>query len=118
MDGRADVLIVSIKAIRAAFAHCAFTGLSRNHLGLLLTELQPAWAAAREDRLHARRTRGRIRKAGGGRRPRLTFTDRVVITLVHLRLAIPHAALAVAYQVDRDGHPRRHPDPSAAGPTR
>jgi hypothetical protein len=31
----------------------------------------------------------------------LTFTDRVVITLVHLRLAIPHAALAVAYQVDR-----------------
>jgi hypothetical protein len=94
-------LIVSIKAIRAAFAHCAFTGLSRNHLDLLLTELHPAWAAAREDRLHARRTRARIRKPGAGRRPRLSFTDRVVITLVHLRLAIPHAALAVAYQVDR-----------------
>jgi hypothetical protein len=94
-------LIVSIKAIRAAFAHCAFTGLSRNHLGLLLCELQPAWAAAREDRLHARRTRERVRKAGAGRRPRLSLTDRVVITLVHLRLAIPHAALAVAYQVDR-----------------
>lgn len=94
-------MIVSIKAIRAAFAHCAFTGLSRNHLGLLLIELQPAWAAAREDRLHTRRTRARIRKAGAGRRPRLTFTDRVVITLVHLRLAIPHAALAVAYSVDR-----------------
>jgi hypothetical protein len=85
-------LIVSIKAIRAAFAHCAFTGLSRNHLGLLLTELQPAWMAAREDRLLARRARGRIRKAGAGRLPALTFTDRVVITLVHLRLAIPHAA--------------------------
>jgi hypothetical protein len=94
-------LIVSIKAIRAAFAHCAFTGLSRNHLGLLLSELQPAWAAAREDRLHTRRARARIRKAGAGRRPRLSFTDRVVITLVHLRLSIPHAALAVAYQVDR-----------------
>ncbi|WP_442935202.1 helix-turn-helix domain-containing protein [Micromonospora sp. CPCC 206061] len=92
---------MSIKAIRAAFAHCAFTGLSRNHLGLLLTELQPAWTAAREDRLHTRRTRPRIRKAGAGRRPRLSFTDRVVITLVHLRLAIPHAALAVAYHVDR-----------------
>jgi len=92
---------VSIKTIRAAFAHCAFTGLSRNHLALLLTELQPAWTAAREDRLHARRTRERVRKAGAGRRPRLTFTDRVVITLVHLRLAIPHAALAVAYGVDR-----------------
>ncbi|TDB66105.1 IS5/IS1182 family transposase, partial [Micromonospora sp. KC721] len=70
-------------------------------LGLLLTELQPAWAAAREDRLRTRRTRERVRKPGAGRRPRLTFTDRVVITLVHLRLAIPHAALAVAYQVDR-----------------
>ncbi|HLL64941.1 MAG TPA: transposase family protein [Micromonosporaceae bacterium] len=92
---------MSINAIRAAFAHCAFTGLSRNHLGLLLTELQPGWTAAREDQLHARRTRERVRKAGAGRRPRLTFTDRVVITLVHLRLAIPHAALAVAYDVDR-----------------
>jgi hypothetical protein len=57
-------LIVSIKAIRAAFAHCAFTGLSRNHLGLLLTELRPAWTTAREDRLHTRRTRARIRRAG------------------------------------------------------
>jgi hypothetical protein len=94
-------LIVSIKAIRATFAHSAFTGLSRNHLGPLLSELQPASTAAREDRLHARRTRARVRKAGAGRRPRLSFTDRVVITLVHLRLAIPHAALAVAYQVDR-----------------
>jgi hypothetical protein len=92
---------VSIKAIRAAFAHSAFTGLSRNHLGLLLTELQPTWAAAREDRLHMRRTQARIRLPGAGRRPRLSFTDRVVITLVHLRLAIPHAALAVAYRVDR-----------------
>ena len=80
---------------------CAFTGLSRNHPGLPLTELQPKWAAAREDRLHARRARGRIRKAGAGRRPTPTFTDRVVITLIHLRLAIPHDALAVAYAVDR-----------------
>ncbi len=80
MDGRADVLIVSIKAMRAAVAPCAFTGLSRNHLGLLLTVLQPAWTAAREDRLHARRTRARIRKPGAGRRPRPSFTDRVVIT--------------------------------------
>jgi hypothetical protein len=36
-----------------------------------------------------------IRKAGAGRRPRLSFTDRVVITLVHLRLAIPHAVQPV-----------------------
>lgn len=50
-----------IITIRAAFAHGAFTGLSPKHLSLLLTELQPAWTAAREDRLHER-TPARIRK--------------------------------------------------------
>lgn len=94
-------MIVSIKWARAAFAHCAFTGISRNHLGLLLAELQPAWQAAREGRLHARRGRARRRAAGAGRTARLLLRDRVVITLVHLRLAIPHAALAVAFGVDR-----------------
>ena len=90
-------------------------GLSPNHLSLPLTELQPAWTptrldcsppglqpawtAAREDRLHERRTPSRISKPGAGRHPRLAFTDRVVITLVQLRLAIPHAALAGAYGV-------------------
>jgi hypothetical protein len=90
-----------IKSIRAACADCAFTGLSRNQLSLLLSEIQPAWAVAREERLRARRGRERIRTPAAGRRPRLSFTDRVVITLVHLRLAIPHAALAVTYDVDQ-----------------
>jgi hypothetical protein len=94
-------LIVSIKAIRATFTHCAFTGLSRHHLEMLPSELRPVWITAREDRLHTRRQRARLRRAGAGRRPAPTFTDRVVITLVHLRLAIPHAALAVVYGVDR-----------------
>jgi hypothetical protein len=44
-------LIVSIKWARAALSHCAFTGISRKHLGLLLTELRPAWQAAREGQL-------------------------------------------------------------------
>jgi hypothetical protein len=94
-------LIVSIKWARAAFAHSAFTGISRKHLGLLLAELRPSWRAAREGRLHARRGRHRQRAAGAGRRPRLTFTDRVLVTLVHLRLGIPHEAIAVAFGVDR-----------------
>jgi hypothetical protein len=42
-------LIVSIKWARAAFAHCAFTGISGKHLGLLLAELHPAWQARRDD---------------------------------------------------------------------
>jgi hypothetical protein len=92
---------VSIKWARAAFAHCAFTGISRNHLGLLLAELRPAWRAAHDGRLHARRGRNRQRAAGAGRRPQLEFTDRLLVTLVHLRLGIPHTALAVAFGVDR-----------------
>jgi hypothetical protein len=92
---------VSIKSIRAAFAHCAFTGISGRHLGLLLSELEPRYHAAREDRLHQHRGRHRLRRAGAGARPRLSFTDRLVLTLVHLRLGIPHAALAVVFGVDR-----------------
>jgi hypothetical protein len=92
---------VSINWARTAFAHCAFTGISGNHLGLLLAELRPAWRAAREGRLHTRRGRARRRAPGAGRLARLAFTDRVIVTLVHLRLGIPHAALAVAFGVDR-----------------
>jgi hypothetical protein len=94
-------LIGSIKWARAAFAHSAFTGISRKHLGLLLAELRPAWRAAHEGRLHARRGRQRQRAAGAGRRPRLTFADRVLVTLAHLRLGLPHEAIAVAFGVDR-----------------
>lgn len=92
---------MSIKSIRAAFAHCAFTGISGRHLGLLLGELEPRYDAAREDRLYQHRGRHRLRQPGAGARPRLSLTDRLVATLVHLRLGIPHAALAVVYGVDR-----------------
>ena len=92
---------MSINRVRAAFAHCAFTGISGHHLGLLVTELQPRYDAAREDRLHQRRGHPRRRRAGGGPRPRLSFPHRLVATLVHLRLGIPHAALAVVFDVDR-----------------
>jgi hypothetical protein len=45
-----EILVAMVlAAVRAAFAHCAFTGVSRDHLGLLLTELHPAWSAAGED---------------------------------------------------------------------
>jgi hypothetical protein len=86
---------------RAAFAHYAFTGISRHHLALLLAELRPRFTAAREGRLWARRRHERRRRAGAGRLPVLEFTDRVVVTLVYLRLAIPHEALAVVFGVDR-----------------
>lgn len=43
----------------------------------------------------------RRRAAGAGPEPRLVFTDRLLVTLVHLRLGLPHAALGELYGVDR-----------------
>ena len=47
--------------------------------------------------------RGGVRKraVGAGRKHTLGFTDRLLVTLVHLRHDLPHAALAELYDVDR-----------------
>jgi hypothetical protein len=92
---------VSIRWARKAFSHPAFTGISRRHLNLLVTEVRPAWLAQREGRLHVRRSGNRRRSAGAGRRATLRFTDRLLLTLAHLRLGVPHEALAVAFAVGR-----------------
>ena len=81
---------------RRVFSHYAFIGISRRHLRLLVAELRPGWLAGREGRLHSRRGRARRRAAGAGRRAMLRFTDRLVVTLVQLRLGMPHEAIAVA----------------------
>jgi hypothetical protein len=93
---------VTIKTARAALAHSAFTGISRNDLDRLVAELAAPFNAAREARLQRRRGgRARRRWSGGGRRATLTLRDRVLVTLAWLRLALPHQALAVLYGVDR-----------------
>jgi hypothetical protein len=77
------------------------SGISRAHLGDLIEELAPKWVARRESSLRERRGGGRRRAAGAGRKPKLVFVDRLLVTLVHLRLGLPHAALAELYEVDR-----------------
>ncbi|WP_373297179.1 helix-turn-helix domain-containing protein [Streptomyces brasiliensis] len=67
----------------------------------MLEELAPKWQAARESVLRERRGGERRRAAGAGRKQRLVFVDRLLVTLVHLRLGLPHAALAELYRVDR-----------------
>lgn len=42
-----------------------------------------------------------MREAGAGRKHELVLTDRVLVTLVHLRTQFPHAALAELYGVGR-----------------
>jgi hypothetical protein len=87
---------------RAALSHPVLTGISREHLGALIEELAGPWTARQESALRARRGgRDRLRTEGAGPNHRLPFVDRVIATLVIMRFQLPHAALAVFYQVDR-----------------
>lgn len=86
---------------RTACSHPALSGVSRAHLGELLEELAPKWAATRESSLRECRGGDRRRAVGAGRKQRLVFTDRLLAALVHLRLGLPHAALAELFGVER-----------------
>ncbi|MGW0632940.1 transposase family protein [Streptomyces sp. NPDC002758] len=93
--------IVTSFSARAALSHPAFCGLDRAHLGDLIEEVAGPWAAQRESALQERRGHDRQRAAGAGPNHQLVFVDRVLITLVYLRLQLPHAALAELYGVTR-----------------
>jgi hypothetical protein len=86
---------------RAALSHRICTGIGRRKLGKLIEELAPLWLAQQESRLRDRRGRDRLRAEGAGPARELPFTDRVIATLVILRFQLPHAALAVCYDVHR-----------------
>ena len=75
--------------------------MSRTRLARLIEEMAASWTAAEQDRLLARRGHERLRAAGAGPGHDLPFTDRVIVTLVHLRFQLPHQALAVMYGVGR-----------------
>jgi hypothetical protein len=92
---------VSSGLARTALSNRIWTGVSRAHLAWLIGELAPRWVAAEEDRLLQRRGHERERAAGAGPGHDLPFTDRVIVTLVHLRFQLPHKALAGLYRVDR-----------------
>jgi hypothetical protein len=86
----------------AALSNSVFTGISRNHLDRLVTELAGPFAAAREGWLHRRRGgRDRRRWPGAGHPETLTLRDQVLVTVAWLRLALPHQAIALWYGVDR-----------------
>ncbi|CAM5687279.1 transposase family protein [Streptomyces griseorubiginosus] len=81
------------KWARAALTHPAFCGVSRAHLGDLIEELADLWLVRCESELRERRGAERQREAGAGPKHNLVFTDRLLVTLVHLRTGLPHAAL-------------------------
>ncbi|MFL5995802.1 MAG: transposase family protein [Streptomyces sp.] len=85
---------------RAACSHPVLSGNSRSTLGGLLEEIHPKRQARRAPE-HQQRGGERRRAAGTGRKPKLEFVARVLVTLVQLRLDMPHAAPAELYDVDR-----------------
>lgn len=92
---------MSSRWARAALSHRICTGIPRRRLGKLIEELAGPWLAQQESRLRERRGHARIRAEGAGPNRELPFADRVIVTLVILRFQLPHAALALFYEVDR-----------------
>ena len=92
---------MSSRWARAALSKRIFTGLRPRRLGRLIADLSCAWTAAEEARLLERRGHDRKRAPGAGPDHDLPFTDRVIVTLVHLRFQLPHAVLAELCGVDR-----------------
>ncbi|MGW3658700.1 hypothetical protein ACWD6R_24765 [Streptomyces sp. NPDC005151] len=86
---------------RAACSHPAPTGVFRAHLGELIEELAPRWESRRESALREQRGGDRRRTAGAGPKHRLAFVDRLLVTPVHLRHQLPHAAPAQLSGTDR-----------------
>jgi DDE superfamily endonuclease/Helix-turn-helix of DDE superfamily endonuclease len=87
--------------VRAALSHPCFTGISQQHLGDLIAELADPWTAQHQAAPGRRRGHPRRRAAGAGPTHRLAGRDRVLVTLVVLRLQLPHQALATLFGVDR-----------------
>jgi hypothetical protein len=94
-------VIVTSRWARTALSHRICTGIPHRRLAKLIAELADPWTAQQESRLRQRRGHDRLRAAGAGPDHELTFTDRVIVTLVVLRFQLPHAALALFYNVDR-----------------
>jgi hypothetical protein len=86
---------------RIALSHPAFSGVPTSVIDSLIGELLDPWQSQVEGERHIRRGRHRVRGAGAGRRHELVFRDRVLVTVVAVRLRIPHACLASMFEVDR-----------------
>jgi hypothetical protein len=86
-------------------SHSAFCGLSRGHLGELVTGLAPR----REARWESGRRGGRRRQAGAGPEYELVFTGRLLVTLARLRTGLTREAPGVIYQLGSSatGQPSR-----------
>jgi hypothetical protein len=86
---------------RHTLSHPALTGMPRQQLENLTTELAAAQAAQREQQRHIRRGSERRRAPGAGPPPKLTPADRVLATVLYLRRSFPQPLLAQLFGVHR-----------------
>ncbi len=75
----------------------SMTGLTVEEFEALLAELRPRYEAAR---CAERAARPRRRAPGGGAKPRYALRERLLMTLVWLRLYLTAEAVGVLFAVD------------------
>ncbi|MFH9677561.1 transposase family protein [Streptomyces sp. NPDC017405] len=78
-------------------AHHAFCGISRHHLCKLIEELAPYWEARCKSGRHGVMVPGNARHEPA--RSTKWSSPSGLVTLVHLRTGLTHAALGVIYEV-------------------
>src|SRR5215218_8371590 len=75
-----------------------FTGLSAGEFDRLVADLEPVWLA-RQAKRSARRPRQR--KPGAGRKAKLPFADRVLLTLLYYRAYVTQEFVGFLFGVDK-----------------
>jgi hypothetical protein len=86
---------------RALLSHPELTGMPRDQLENMTTQLAESQARQREHNRYARRGAQRRRAAGAGPPIKLTDADRILATVLYLRRLCTQAVLADLFNVDR-----------------
>jgi Rhodopirellula transposase DDE domain/Helix-turn-helix of DDE superfamily endonuclease len=85
----------------ALLSHPELTGMPREELDEIATQLAEPQARQREQSRHARRGTERRRAAGAGPPVKLSDADRILATVLYLRKLCTQAVLAELFNVDR-----------------
>lgn len=75
-----------------------FTGLSADEFDRLVVDLEPVWLARKATRAARRR---RQRQPGAGRKAKLVFTDRLLLTLLYYRAYVTQEFVGFLFGVDK-----------------
>jgi DDE superfamily endonuclease/Helix-turn-helix of DDE superfamily endonuclease len=86
------------KLLRTPSLFRMFTGLSASEFAKLVADLEPVWLARKAKRAARRR---RHRASGAGRKAKLVFTDRLLLTLLYYRAYVTQEFVGFLFGVDK-----------------